>query len=185
MHFYKLIIDVTQKGYNYPIKIKIALAKIFSWFGIIIIPRFDRKCNRKLKKSKSFVSPRRKKGFVLDFCPMFRIFYFVTSGKNFRSPFTKQLPGVFCELRSNPCLYSRIIRGVFRSQTSGRFARSTHDKRACRSPSGECEPSCACAQTDFEKYKECHNPSLCVPNFRKIRRFFRFSSAHLSDLSEK
>ena len=47
------------------------------------------------------------------------------------------------------------------------------------------EPSCAFAQTDFEKYNGCHNPSLCVPNFRKIRRFFRFSSAHLSDLSEK
>ena len=47
------------------------------------------------------------------------------------------------------------------------------------------EPSCACAQTDFEKYKECHNPSLCVPDFRKKRRFSRFSSAHLSDFSEK
>ncbi len=38
---------------------------------------------------------------------------------------------------------------------------------------------------DFEKYNECHNPSLCVPNFLKIHRFFRFSSAHLSDFSEK
>ncbi|MBQ8331778.1 MAG: hypothetical protein IJX94_04705 [Clostridia bacterium] len=47
------------------------------------------------------------------------------------------------------------------------------------------EPSCACAQTDFEKSGRCHNPSLCVPNFRKIHRFFRFSSAHLSDFSEK
>ena len=47
------------------------------------------------------------------------------------------------------------------------------------------EPSCALAQTDFEKYNGRHNPSLCVPNFRKIRRFFRFSSAHLSDFSEK
>ena len=47
------------------------------------------------------------------------------------------------------------------------------------------EPSCAFAQTDFEKSGRCHNPSLCVPNFRKIRRFFRFSSAHLSDFSEK
>jgi len=47
------------------------------------------------------------------------------------------------------------------------------------------EPSCDCSQTDFEKSGFCHNPSLCVPNFRKIRRFFRFSSAHLSDLSEK
>ena len=35
--FYKFIIGATRKGYNYPIKIKIALAKIFSWFGIFII----------------------------------------------------------------------------------------------------------------------------------------------------
>ena len=28
---------------------------------------------------------------------------------------------------------------------------------------------------------DSHNPSLCVPDFQKIRRFFCFSSAHLSD----
>ena len=40
-------------------------------------------------------------GFVLDFCPTFRILSFVMSGKNLRSPFTKQLTGLFCSLRSN------------------------------------------------------------------------------------
>ena len=36
--FNKFIIDTTAKRYSYPIKIIIALAKIFSWFGNIIIP---------------------------------------------------------------------------------------------------------------------------------------------------
>lgn len=36
-----------KKGYNYPIKIKIALASIlFSWFGNIIIHLFRGKFNR-------------------------------------------------------------------------------------------------------------------------------------------
>ena len=48
----------------------------------------------------------RRKGFVLDFCPTFRILSFVTSCKNLRSPFTKQLTGLFYSLRSNPYLYS-------------------------------------------------------------------------------
>ena len=48
-----------------------------------------------------------REGFVLDFCPTFRILSFVTSCKNLRSPFTKQLTGLFCSLRSNPCLYSQ------------------------------------------------------------------------------
>ena len=48
-----------------------------------------------------------REGFVLDFCPTFRILSFVMSGKNLRSPFTKQLTGLFCKLRSNPYLYSR------------------------------------------------------------------------------
>ena len=37
LHFYKFIIGMTTKGYTYPIKTKIALAKIFSWFGIVSI----------------------------------------------------------------------------------------------------------------------------------------------------
>ena len=45
-----------------------------------------------------------REGFVLDFCPTFRILSFVMSGKNLRSPFTKQLTGLFCSLRSNPSL---------------------------------------------------------------------------------
>ena len=47
-----------------------------------------------------------REGFVLDFCPTFRILSFVMSGKNLRSPFTKQHTVLFCSLRSNPCLYS-------------------------------------------------------------------------------
>ena len=41
--FNKFIIDATIKGYTYPIKIKINLAKIFSWFGILIISHTLRK----------------------------------------------------------------------------------------------------------------------------------------------
>ena len=36
---------MTTKGYNYPKKIKIALAKIFSWFGILIISHLGRFVN--------------------------------------------------------------------------------------------------------------------------------------------
>ena len=43
---------MTRKGYNYPIKIKIALAsKIFSWFGTIIISLFSANYKSILKLS--------------------------------------------------------------------------------------------------------------------------------------
>ena len=41
-------------------------------------------------------------GFVLEFCKAFRIGFNVMLCKILRSPFTKQLTGLFCSLRSNP-----------------------------------------------------------------------------------
>ena len=52
------------------------------------------------------VDPR---GVVLEFCSMFWIWFFVTSRKILRSPFTKQLTGLFCSLRSTPFIKSRKI----------------------------------------------------------------------------
>ena len=49
----------------------------------------------------SRVDPR---GIVLDFCSTFWILSEVTSRKNLRSPFAKQLTGLFCSLRSIPLL---------------------------------------------------------------------------------
>ena len=43
------------------------------------------------------------------------------SGKNLRSPFTKQLTGLFCSLRSNPCLYSRKKQEAPSTQDASRF----------------------------------------------------------------
>ena len=47
------------------------------------------------------VSPR---GVVLGFCSTFGILSEVTSRKNLRSPFAKQLTGLFCSLRSTPLI---------------------------------------------------------------------------------
>ena len=40
---------MATKGYKYPIKIKIALAKIFSWFGKFIISQLTGLVNQKNK----------------------------------------------------------------------------------------------------------------------------------------
>ena len=45
LDFIKFIMDITQKEYNYLKKIKIALATIFSWFGITNISPFKEKVN--------------------------------------------------------------------------------------------------------------------------------------------
>ena len=118
--------------------------------------------------TKSSKALAEREGFVLDFCSTFRIGFYVTFRKNLRSPFTKQLTGLFCSLRSNPI----YILGKAKTE------RLLVSRLALAEREGF-EPSCACAQTDFEKSGRCHNPSLCVPNFLKIHRFFRFSSAHL------
>ena len=49
------------------------------------------------------------RGVVLEFCSMLWILFFVTSRKILRSPFTKQLTGLFCSLRSTPFIKSRKI----------------------------------------------------------------------------
>ena len=80
-----------------------------------------------------------REGFVLDFCPTFRILSFVMSGKNLRSPFTKQPFRSFCELRSNP------IYILSKAKTERLLA-----SRLALAEREGFEPSCACAQTDFE-----------------------------------
>ena len=80
-----------------------------------------------------------REGFVLDFCSTFRIGFYVTFRKNLRSPFTKQLTGLFCSLRSNPI----YILGKAKTE------RLLVSRLALAEREGF-EPSCACAQTDFE-----------------------------------
>ena len=62
-----------------------------------------------------------REGFVLDFCPTFRILSFVMSGKNLRSPFTKQLTGLFCSLRSNPFIKFSVIKRKDTTRVPFRF----------------------------------------------------------------
>ena len=86
-----------------------------------------------------FRSEWRRWGFTLDFCSTFRIGFYVTFRKNLRSPFTKQLTGLFCSLRSNP---SYIL-------SKAKTERLLASRLALAEREGF-EPSCALAQTDFE-----------------------------------
>ena len=115
-------------------------------------------------------SVNQREGFVLDFCPTFQILSFVTSCKNLRSPTAFDLKrGVFAfsedsralrltselvDLRAanaNPLLLCFAKQKVFIIEPLSPPTQKAHLAVCFALAEREgFEPSCACAQTDFE-----------------------------------